>query len=117
LETDSHNLPIGLKNGAVGSSIEITKRSPHFASGSKGWIKCAVRGQTRQQEIGIGSFRVRITDGDNFATGLQKNFVGALATVAEIDLRNSVGTEASIKKSVGSIIELLPIIFDSVAAD
>jgi hypothetical protein len=39
LETDSHNLPIGLKNGAVGSAIQITKRSPHFATGAKGRIE------------------------------------------------------------------------------
>jgi hypothetical protein len=39
LETDSHNVPIGLKNGAVSSAIQITKRSPHFATGTKGLIK------------------------------------------------------------------------------
>jgi hypothetical protein len=39
LETDSHNLPIGLKGGAVGSAVQITKRSPHFAVDAKSGIE------------------------------------------------------------------------------
>jgi hypothetical protein len=38
LETNSHKLSVGLKNGAVGSAIQITKRSPHFAASAKGGI-------------------------------------------------------------------------------
>jgi hypothetical protein len=39
LETDNDNLPVGLKNGAVGSAVQIAERSPHFATGAKGGIE------------------------------------------------------------------------------
>jgi hypothetical protein len=48
---------------------------------------------------------------------VQKNFVGALATAAEIDLRHSVGTEASIENSVGSISRDSEILDSSVFRD
>src|SRR5205823_6774243 len=67
LKSHGHNLPIGLKSGTVGSAVEIAKRGAHLAADTKSGIEWAARTQTRQQEVGIGIFGVRITDGDDFA--------------------------------------------------
>src|SRR5204862_5342337 len=99
LKSHGHNLPIGLKSGTVGSAVEIAKRGAHLAADTKSGIEWAARTQTRQQEVGIGIFGVRITDGDDFASALQEDLVGTLAAIATVDFGFPVATERRVENA------------------
>ena len=87
----------GAGAGVGTAAIQIAKGGSHFTADTKGGVERAARTQTRQQEVGIGIFGVRITDGDDFAIALQQDFVGTLAAIAEVDLGFPVVTEGGVE--------------------
>jgi hypothetical protein len=93
LKSYRHNLS-ALKRSPVCAAVKIAKRGSHFVVRAKGRIGCTARSQTCQQEIGIRCFSVCVADGDNFAIGLQEDFVGTLAATAEIEFAEPASPKA-----------------------
>jgi len=102
LEILPHDFPIRLQSGPVGAAFRSPKEVRTWPL-TPSAVERAPRTQTRQQEVGIGIFGVRITDGDDFAIALQQDFVGTLAAIAEVDLCHPVVTEGRVEDAARGI--------------